>query len=321
MLWIDLEQPDGKRSGEVPQLEHRDGRYELAAAQLDPPTTEGHFKNHLRRPLLERVGEEIRSLLTDFRNAPSSTTPSTPEDLGSDFNYPLNEIAKRSIDLYYAAVSTLCVAEFDSHLWDGSFAASYHPEHSLVWLAWAKRFHRQYMLFATELAFLDDPSVHKERLQDLSADINSRIDALCRVCVKCGPPGLAKLSNDELLEMWVTIEPDTDDDAESRFITMWLPWYERAFPINREEDGHFDFDQPTRQSVKDMAAHALAIYDLIGPRIDLEEPFKSNARRRAYKDIESSYLFEDRPLHGGRYFRERIDLCFEDTKFSLPRPT
>lgn len=321
VLWIDLESSDGIMKTSPPLLEHRGGRYELAAGKLDRPTTEGNFKNHIRRPLLERVARNILSACSSDAGISRDTPVREPPDSEAQGS-SLDMLALASATLYWNGLASLFVSDLDRYL------PLHYPGGIYYWGTAGKspwdqccsEFFVWYVEWLVACHYALDPTSEDSEKTFLGWSPSS-IEQLRQYVddgVAVGPPGLRNVQIDKLLDL------QTSDEA-AEYNAAWWEWYEPAFP--HLEAGEWkrgverDYDIPDRERRKEvykLLASVRRTYRLIAGNVKLSGPYFSNAREYAVKDTAHHYgLLDDPPIFRGERLLEAMRRFFEDIEIEL----
>jgi len=314
MLWIDLDQRDGIRRETPPKLEYLNGRYERAAAKLG--TTEGNFKNHVRRSLLTRVAEQLRPDLPRHRAIPDHSVQRPSADRAEPVNEALDDLAYLSIFLHYRGLTSFVVADLDPHLpFDvGRWESVYNEGSVEVWERCSFSLYFAYVqwLVAARPALYSIPG-QEEVLRNSSPQVLLQMKKLFASVNKCIQP-LAQLPDSAFHN---SLSHGTTDG--SPYLEIWFPWYYQAFPdfqagtFNPNQTVEYPPpDEITREEIKRITQSAYRLYALTSEQIELDGPYLSLARSRVYKDTEHYYaLPKDRPIMGDRFLDEEIRRAFE----------
>jgi hypothetical protein len=333
ILWIDLEAADGYRHGDVPPLEGLDNRYDRAATKLG--STELDVANNLRRGLLKEVGRLIVGRLEKHRA--EADTPQKISEPGYAFEdeppFPLVQaLAWKAIELHYSALVALFIYHF-AHILprEDSFGRENHyPSAYTVWWACCERLFRCYvewiatyhMMQYTQTANADS------ELDMLAEPSRGKLKVLYETCVSYGPASIRELDFESLGELFSDAMNYVKFDNSPLYTEVWLPWYrgeiEYPDPENHravEEKAGIEVPEKAQpHNLNIVAAKSFEMFGVVSAEIALVLPFDPMGRDLAYKNIASSYIFDEwTPIYGGKSLRDHAVIFITRTQAALDK--
>ena len=334
ILWIDLEAADGYRHGDVPPLGGLDNRYDRAATKLG--STELDVKNNLRRGLLIEVGRLIMGRLEKHRA--ETDTPQKISEPSYAFkdkpSFPrVQALAWMAIELHYSALVALFIDHF-AHILprEDSFGRENHyPSAYVVWETCCQRLFRCYVMWITTahhiLQYAQDTNVGDE-LKVLTESSQGKLKVLYETCTGGGPAGIRELDSGSLGELFSDAMDYVRFDNSPLYTEVWLPWYEGEIeypdPENHralEEKVGIEVPEKAQSHNLDIvAAKSLKMFQIVSAEIAEVLPFDTMGRDLAYKNITSSYIFDEwAPIYGGKPLREHAIFFITRTQAALDK--
>lgn len=333
ILWVDLEADDGYRKDDVPTLAVGiDNRYQRAATKLS--TSELHVKNHLRRPLLEKVGRLIVVQLQKHRaeiDTPNGTgkhrrafeeEPSFPRpDSELPFSVDsLNWLAMVSAELYFACLTALFLPyiHYEKHCQRYRLG-----EAAAVWGESAEHLLLCYGNFISRRGHgsIIERDLFNTFIKHVPQSVLTTIHAI-RNDTRALIPRLTSK------QIQVLEERPLPSEKEYQYILhpTWRNWYKdevvhhdsvESFPPTPTK--LISSDQPL--GIELLAAKAGEVERLLSAHLEYPEPFLTNARGRAHKRLGYYFDVEDweRSIEG-HSLREHADMFFDREMVRLANP-
>jgi hypothetical protein len=352
LLWLDLEDPDFEEDKSRKRRPLHE-RHPAVAAMLGRKLS-GYERHKGWRPLYERVATNLLALV-DRANAAApyqqhrTFTDESINESSDKTREHLTQLAEAATDLYFAALTSLFVADFHnrriqdrlqvSSLYDWADAAQWllccyarsftryqtnrsslpaQTNERLGWLAKlgeendpfvGRREHIALLTFGYELEHGRKDGSSAIWLESAEGHIRERIQGLQANGIDMGW-ALSMLEK--------TPRPKGDALRE-----RWIAWYQTQFNCTwtrwpPQVDQAIPNDYLTPHAIEILAAIGECYLQAVTAEIDLGRPILTHARQRAHRMIGSFYDIDDwRPLGLGGSLRDYVDHFFDNANKPL----